>query len=137
MAWAQRLLDVKDLNGKLRACSLYFSTEPPWRVTLMLNGGTAIEHAGSDLFECLVALRRELEHDGLLLCCQGARLDVYPSGMARQSSGGRLAYQIPGNRKPTRDDVVDIFDPADPSTVGSVDAQLTEVDRRFQEGAAE
>jgi hypothetical protein len=33
-----------------------------------------------DLFECLRVIRADLEARGLLLCCQGARLDVFHRG---------------------------------------------------------
>lgn len=132
MPWEERLLDVRESLGTLRSCRIRFSLGPPWWVRIVMEDGQEREAAGEDLFECLLAIRAGLEQDGMLLCCQGARLDVHPSGMSRHSTGGRLAYRLSSHRKPTREDIVDIFDRADPATVGTVAAQQAEVERRFK-----
>ncbi|MFE7798641.1 hypothetical protein [Nocardia sp. NPDC057440] len=46
-----------------------------------------------DYLSCLLAVREYLEERGQLLCCQGARPDVWPSGMLRQFGNGRQAYK--------------------------------------------
>src|SRR5581483_7751167 len=81
-------------------------------------------YLGGDLFACLNAVRSRLEADGLLLCCQGASLSVYPSGMTRQMSNGRLVY--PNRRTPpvTDADLIDIFAPARLADVGTIAEQL-------------
>jgi hypothetical protein len=65
---------------------------------------------GFDLFDSLVSLRGALEADDLLICVEGARSDVYPSGMSRQMGTGRGAYRHVVGRRPDRGDLVDIFD---------------------------
>jgi hypothetical protein len=78
----------------------------------------------SDLFECLRTIRRQLEPTGARLCCNGARVDVWASGMARDMGGGRKAYILQmGRREPS--DLVSIFDPAPVETLGTVDEQET------------
>lgn len=47
-----------------------------------------------DLFAALAVARRELEVQGAQLACNGARLDVWPSGMLRQAGYGRRAYVL-------------------------------------------
>ncbi|MFI9814353.1 hypothetical protein [Saccharothrix variisporea] len=76
---------------------------------------------GADYFLCLIDVRRELEHYGLLLCCQGARADVFPSGMQSQVELGRYARVL--TREPEKRAVVDIFDPADVSEAATLEAQ--------------
>ncbi len=102
--------------------SLTIAAEPPWTLRLAVNG-REFSAQESDLFECLVTVRRQLERDGSRICCLGARPDVFPSGMGRQMGGGRRAYRHHPGRRPTRDDLVDIFDPADCEDVVMVQEQ--------------
>jgi hypothetical protein len=105
------------------------STEAPWSLTVECADGTTSEATAQDLFAALESVRQELEEFGLLLCCQGSRPDVFPSGMARQSWGGRRAYRLRAGQKPNRDDLVDIFDPAACGEVVSVQRQYEAVER--------
>src|SRR5438552_3307099 len=70
-------------------------------------------YAGGDLLGCLTVVRGRLEEEGLLICCQGARPLVAPSGMTRQMSNGRLAYPLRRSPPLTDADLVDIFAPAE------------------------
>lgn len=85
-----------------------------------------------DLLECLKSARRDLEDMGLLLCCQGARLNVFPSGMTRQMTEGRLAYSFQAGKALSDDDLVDIFAPADCSEVGTLEDQLAAMRKLFR-----
>ena len=82
----------------------------------------------SDVFECLCRLRTQLDREGIRLCCNGARLNVWPSGMARDMGGGLKAYVLQIGRRATIDDLVDIFDSAPVEDVATVEEQ-----RRFAE----
>ncbi|WP_225726954.1 MULTISPECIES: hypothetical protein [unclassified Nocardia] len=73
-----------------------------------------------DHLSCLVAVREYLEERGRLLCCQGARPDVWPSGMLRQFENGRRAYVLDRDRRGAELEVVDIFAPAPAEMVVSV-----------------
>jgi hypothetical protein len=90
------------------------------------------KYLGVDLFECLISVRADLESQSLLLCCQGARKNVSPSGMTRQMSNGRLAYLLPVGRPVSDEDLVDVFAPADCSEVVSVADQKAEIARIFR-----
>ena len=77
-----------------------------------------------DLFEALAVARRELEVQGVQLACNGARLDVWPSGMLRQAGYGRRAYVLTVPPTAVRPSAVDIFEPAPKSSVlATVDEQ--------------
>lgn len=102
---------------------------PHWRLQFGVGGRSYVSE-GVDSFESLVSLRRQLEADGLLLCVNGARSDVFPSGMSRQMGGGRKAYVLVPGRTPTTDDLVDILDPAPSGAVVTVSEQYDSV-RRF------
>lgn len=84
---------------------------------------------GNDLFDCLTNLRRELEPRGWQLLCQGARTDVYPSGLSRDTGRGRRAYVLVKGQRPQPGTSVPIFDVAQPTQVGSVADQ----ERYFRE----
>ena len=93
---------------------------------------------GPDLFEALVVARRELEAHGVLVGCNGARRDVFPSAMLRQAAGGRRAYVLSVPRTAARPPTVDIFAPApDTSALASVDEQRAWFDRWLETGPGE
>jgi hypothetical protein len=77
----------------------------------------------SDVFECLSRLRSQLDGEGIRLCCNGARLDVWPSGMARDMGGGFRAYVLQMGRRGSIDDLVDIFDSAMLEEIATVEEQ--------------
>ena len=59
--------------------------------------------------------------------CNGASLDVFPSGMARSMGGGLRAYRLTLGKQALREDLVDIFELDDvfvPSSVESQDAHF-------------
>lgn len=67
------------------------------------------EFKAEDLFSCMAKLRDWLDGFSSKPLCNGARLDVFPSAMSRQMSGGRLAYRHKLNHQCSRADLVDIF----------------------------
>jgi hypothetical protein len=77
---------------------------------------------GRDLFDGLQQIRRELEALGWYPLCNGARIDCYPSGMARDMGGGRAVYELTIG-KPGRPPLVGLFEPAPPEKVGTVTDQ--------------
>ncbi|GAA4179348.1 hypothetical protein GCM10022252_00720 [Streptosporangium oxazolinicum] len=107
--------------------TLEIPDRPPLTVMVAHEKRPAWEVHGVDLFECLIEIRKDLESKGILLCCQGARPDVFPSGMARQMGDGRFAYHLRRDRKITSEDMVDIFSPAEPSEVVSIEDQRNAV----------
>jgi hypothetical protein len=106
----------------VETATLKGSSKPPWRIEVSL-GSRRYEATGGDLFTCLLEIRRDLELHGYLLCCMGALPDVWPSGLANQMSGGRLAYRHPSGRRPSLEDLVDVFHPAPCDQVVTVEIQ--------------
>lgn len=111
---------------------LSVASEHPAALLVQVGRDEEREFPGVDLFDCLLSLREHLESRGLLLCCQGARRDVSPSGMTRQMSNGRLAYIIRPNARVSDDDLVDIFEPADCRDAVSVAQQKAEIMKIFR-----
>jgi hypothetical protein len=77
----------------------------------------------SDYFECLRSFRRILEPEGFRVLCQGARPNVWPSGMSRQA-GAWKSYCHRFGQPANMADVVDTFDPVeDVTSVGTLAEQ--------------
>ncbi|MFI6457011.1 hypothetical protein ACIBF6_36305 [Streptosporangium amethystogenes] len=72
---------------------------------------------------CLIDLRCRLEAEGLNLCCQGARSEVWPSGRLRQFTNGRLGYVLAPTPPGDAFEEVDLFAPAQPCEIGSIEQQ--------------
>lgn len=124
-------LSAVDAGGVRVELQLQVSTPPP-RVGIRLPGGVVRVYEDVDLFECLLAIRRDFEHSGLRLCCQGARPNVSPSGLSRQMTDGRLAYVVERGRRPSDDDLVDIFAPADCDEVVTIEAQRAAIRKLYE-----
>jgi hypothetical protein len=78
---------------------------------------------GEDYFECLNGIREVLEKNNILIACNGARRDVYPSSLLTQMSDGVLAYVCELGKPVKKENKVNIFHPADISNVCTVSEQ--------------
>ena len=116
-------VELQDESGRIVSGQLYCSTQPPWRMSLLVADIVNLQCQERDLFECMVVLRQHLSKQRWLLLCNGARTDVYPSGMSREMSGGMMAYRHQLGIKPTRDDLVSILDYAPPESIGTPEEQ--------------
>ena len=76
------------------------------QLTLKLADGRIWTATEPDYFECLVSIRRSLEKNDLAICCQGARRDVWASGMARDMGAGLRAYVLKEGRNASVEDLV-------------------------------
>ncbi|MFI6096848.1 hypothetical protein ACIA8G_14900 [Lentzea sp. NPDC051213] len=106
----------------------------PFSIEVLEPGEFAsLESADEDVLDCFTELRKQLEAHGILLCCMGARPDVWASGQLRQFTDGRRAYRHRNQGGPvTRDDEVDIFAPTDAADAVTVQAQGTAILSRFE-----
>jgi hypothetical protein len=95
---------------------------------LSLDDGRTFTAVAMDYFACLISVRRELEAEGLVVCCQGARKNVWPSGMGRDMGAGLVAYVLTIGRAPRRDEQVQVLAPADAELIGTV----TEQEQHFE-----
>jgi hypothetical protein len=115
-----KTIKVRYLNGTIEDCSIQVAQHPEWKLVLSGEGFRGREFSGGDLFDALTSLRVALEELDIQLLCNGARPDVFPSGMSRDMSGGRKAYVTKLGCPALRTDMVDIFDYADAQSVGTV-----------------
>ena len=119
----QQSVLIADQNNRLVSCELSINDRPPYAIRLDYDLVRGQVFSGRDLFECLIALRRELEKAGVQILCNGARVDAWPSSMSRQMGRARKVYiNVPG-RSTLLTDLVGIFDHADLEKIGSVEQQ--------------
>ena len=118
-----RCVKVQLADKNISECTIETSDEPPWKLTFSGIHTGQSEFKADDLFEAMIGLRKELEARGCLLLCAGARADAFPSGMARDMSGGRKVYITRLGVQAARSDLVDIFDYAEPESIGTVEQQ--------------
>lgn len=95
----------------------------PHRIACTRESDIRTEFEAGNFFRCLSLFREELEKEGLLLCCQGARLDITLSGMQAQMSDGLYAYTFDPRNRTVNQAEVYILDPAPYSEVGTVEEQ--------------
>ncbi|NBE51147.1 hypothetical protein [Streptomyces boluensis] len=93
-----------------------------WHLTLRSPHGVECEASGNDVFHALRTMRAELAPRGVTLCCNGARVDVRPSGLSR-SHGAWMVYVLPRWRPTTARDLVPTLGYAPADRIGSVEEQ--------------
>lgn len=84
-------------------------------------GVVSIEAA--EVFGALIQLRLQLEKNARLLLCNAARKDAYPSRMLLEMGGGRKSYLLRQGKPASKEDLIDVFDPATYDQVGTVAEQ--------------
>jgi hypothetical protein len=124
-------------GGVLVRCSVRFAAGDTCIVEVKVDGGLEVRGDGPDLFEALAAARRKLEPHGVLLGCNGARRDVYPSAMLRQADMARHAYVLTMPRTASRPETVDIFAAAPESSVLATVGEQREWFDRWMKGRPE
>ena len=79
---------------------------------------------GENFFDALLTLRKELEKRNMLILCNGAAENVYPSTMQLAMGDGRLAYKLYLGQQARMLDLVDIFEYDKSLDFVSVETQL-------------
>jgi hypothetical protein len=90
-----------------------------YRMTLRSSHG-AWTAEGPDVFTGLMELRRRVDALGMLICCNGARLDSWASGMQRDMGNGSVCYLLEGVEPGTRPPSVRTLDPAPCDRIATV-----------------
>ena len=120
----QVLLEAVGEDGRTETVRIDFSETPPYVLRVRRGAGdTSATYEANDLFAALINLRLALEAEGLLLCCQGARVDVTSSGMEKQAGGRHVFPFTLETRQVHHERSVDIFAPAAPDEVVTVEEQ--------------
>lgn len=106
-------------DGEMHRASVAWRYEQGrWVVELSLPASEPVEAHEDDAFEALCVVRDLVEPLGWRIGVAGARIDVWPSGMARDQGGGLTAY-----RTTAEGGVVDVFAPVDPASVTTIAEQ--------------
>lgn len=125
--WAERVcLQTVDADGGTQDVIIQIS-DPSAALIELLDDHIRTVIKGTDYLDCLIRVRRQLEREGRFLCCQGARPNVHPSGQLRQFTNGRQAYMLPSDAQNEAPATVDIFAPAVPGDVVSLEGQRISV----------
>ncbi|MEU6801729.1 hypothetical protein [Streptomyces neyagawaensis] len=115
--------DVRvQIGGEEDQWQMLVKGDGPWHLQLKSPGGIEAAAIGDDVFQALRSIRKELTARGIAICCNGARVDVRPSGFSA-SHGAWMLYVLHMWRPSTVRDLVPIFGYAPPSKVGSVEEQ--------------
>jgi hypothetical protein len=77
-------------------------------LVLITKNGVRKTYTAHDLYECLGLLRADYPETKFL--CKGAKLNVHPSRMTSQMSGGVVAYELHMGKPAEAEDIVNIFD---------------------------
>jgi len=118
-----REMTIQIANNSSEKCVVEIAKSEPWKVALSHSSLGRLEFEADNLCKALVCLRYSLEEKECKLLCNGSRKDVIVSGMSRQMGGGRKAYVVRLGCQALKEDMVDIFDYAEPQYVGTVSQQ--------------
>lgn len=77
-------------------------------IIFTMKNGFRKKYESGDLYLCLAKIRHDLPHVKFL--CKGSKLNVMPSTMCSQMSGGFVAYKLKMGESATFHDIVHIFD---------------------------
>lgn len=102
--------------------TVHSSEQEPWEIKAAAPDGRSFEAGGADLFVALQEVRRQAEQQGVLLCCNGARVNARPSPQA-SAFGGGIVYLLPSLRNPGPQDLVPLLAPAPARHVRTVAEQ--------------
>jgi hypothetical protein len=104
---------------------LTYPGEQPCILTFKSRQISELSVRGFDVFDNLCKLRKILEDENLQILCNGARVDVYPRGLARSMGGGYKLYILKMGKDNCREDLVKIFDVAESGKIGTVKEQFS------------
>lgn len=116
-------LSIAKRTGEVEQCEIDYRKGASCSITFQASFCENRIFSGDNLFGALCALRVYLELDGWFLLCNGARLNVYPSRMSLQMSGGSKAYLLEMGRQSRKDNLIDIFGAAELADVTTVSEQ--------------
>jgi hypothetical protein len=121
-------LEIQNQDGLIKSGYIDYNQQQidPWLRILKFTSpidNRVWEFVDVDWFECLIQLRMELDKYHYVPLCNGARLDVYPSGMCRDMGGGSCAYVLQSQKTAGLEDIVDIFAPAPIELIASIEEQ--------------
>ena len=107
------------------ACRVEWQETRPYNVIFRSPAFDDVRVTADDLFEALRMLRRLIEPPGWRILCNGARIDSWAFGLSRDWGGGEKLSILfpPGRPHHSGNALLNIFEPAEFSKVGTVNEQ--------------
>lgn len=96
-----------EIDG-VRESALFECDRRTITMKVTMPGGAIKVYTGSDYYLCLGMVRKDFRNVRFL--CKGAKINVHPSRMSSQMSGGIIAYEVKWGQPADDNDVVNIFD---------------------------
>jgi len=123
------------VRGEPAVWTLTLARPQPDSFALALSDGSGRRWSagGPDVFDAQLNLRRELEAEGIQLCCNGARRNAWSSGMQRDMGDGFSTYLLRLGEHGRRAESVPTLDSAPASEVTTVAEQLAFHERWLSE----
>lgn len=116
-----RSLDISIVvDGVTKKAQLECDRQKP-SLIFRMECGTTRSYTADDLFICFGMLRAEFPNIKFL--CKGSKINVYPSRMSSQMSGGVVAYEMVMGRPAEAEDLVKIFDFEDTDITNNIEEQ--------------
>ncbi len=116
-------------SGEIINCTVRYTGKPPWMMSIDVGSHGVFKSEGEDLFEIFASIREQLHRKDVLLLCNGSRRNIFPSPMLRQSSGGKKAYLLRLGVPARKEDIVNIFDPAEVNDIDTIENQKNYYDK--------
>lgn len=111
------------ISNRESSAEVEYSDRSPWWIVVKTETGSFSAENKNDLFDALIDIRKELSRMGIVLLCNGAREDVFPSPASRSMAGGQMAYKLELGVPASRKNLLNIFDPAPIGLVTSPEQQ--------------
>jgi len=124
MSQESRQLKLLKSDGRMVECTASFDVSIDSAISISFEDKPAKVFEDEDLFKSMILIREHLKKEGTILLCNGARRDVYPSGMSRGMGKGRKAYTLVIGEQARKANLIDIFDYAEPSMIAGIESQL-------------
>lgn len=96
-------------------------------MTVTMPDGLVKSYTAADLYFCLGMVRKDFPDVKFL--CKGAKINVHPSRMSSQMSGGVVAYEVRWGEPADDNDMVNIFDYEDQNLTNDIDEQADYYER--------
>ncbi|SCW98425.1 hypothetical protein [Pseudomonas sp. NFACC05-1] len=96
-------------------------------MTVTMPDGLVKSYTATDLYFCLGMVRKDFPDVKFL--CKGAKINVHPSRMSSQMSGGVVAYEVRWGEPADDNDIVNIFDYEDQNLTNDIDEQADYYER--------
>ncbi|MFP3497943.1 hypothetical protein SB759_27345 [Pseudomonas sp. SIMBA_059] len=87
-----KTLEISIIRNSLRETAIIEYERKTSTLSIVFPDGVKKTFTGTDIYTCFGTLRKAFSDIKFL--CKGSKINVYPSAMASQMSGGVVAYEV-------------------------------------------